>query len=266
MFIPCLNLTIPYIIHGTRKETMDDEICESVCRIAIEQESDLFNNSSKKATCKFINDKDKHAKSNFEQFAMKTQEALNPFCFQLDNHRVCKRLSKHHEICKKWELLLPVMQSEYSGEWVEKQLETMTQRIYDENSLYHSLCRHFIFSEWLMRDIFSINFTDNHGTREWVEYVFDTAIVFKQDCFLEKGNNKQILVIDGIANMPPNDMQTKALCANYEIEEGLPISLEQHTEWKGEDLSGLPESIRSLYIMKVQNKSVKTIETELIFQ
>ena len=61
-------------------------------------------------------------------------------------------------------------------------------------------------------------------------------------------------------------MQTKALCANYEMEEGLPISLEQHTEWKGEDLSGLPESIRSLYTMKVQNKSVKTIETELIFQ
>ena len=265
MHIPCLKLTTPYIIYGTRKESMDNEICESVCRIAIEQESDLFNSSSK-AICKFINDKDKHEISNFEQFAMKTQEALNPFCFQLDNHRMCKSLSNYNEICKKWELLLPVMKSEYSGEWVKKQLQTMTERIHDEYSLYLSICRHFVFSEWLMRDIFSIDFTDNHGTREWAEYVFDTAIVFKQNCFLEKVNSKQILVIDGIANMNPNDTQTKALYINYGIEEGLPISLEQHTEWKGENLSRLPDSIRSLYTMKVQCKSVKTIETKLIFQ
>ncbi|WP_455097893.1 hypothetical protein [Prevotella jejuni] len=173
---------------------------------------------------------------------------------------------EHDEICRKWEDLLPVIQSKYSGEWVEEQLQAVTKRIYDKDNLYLSLCHHFMFSEWLMSDIFNIDFIDNHGTREWVEYLFDTTIIFRQDCFLEKRNDKQILVIDGTANMEPNDMQAKELWVNYEIEERLPICLEQHTEWKGDDLSRLPESIRSLYIMKIQGKSVKTIEIELKFQ
>ncbi len=113
---------------------MVDGICESACTIAFEEESGLLGNSYK-VKCQFINNEDEQEKSNFERFAEEAQEALNPFSLQLDGHRVCKNLLEHDEICRKWEDLLPVIQSKYSGEWVEEQLQAVTKRIYDKDNL-----------------------------------------------------------------------------------------------------------------------------------
>ena len=265
MYIHCVNTTNSYTIHGIRKETMIGDISETICTIAVEEKRGILGNSSK-LVCQFLNNSDGREKSNFELFAEESQEALSPFCIQLDGHRICKSLLGHDKIYRKWESLLPVIQSKYSGEWLEEQLVVMSKRIYDKEGLYHSLCRHFIFSEWLIRDIFSIDFMENRGTREQTEYVFDADIVFKQDCFLKKGKFGHLLVIEGISEIEPGDMRAKELWANYDIEKGNTMCFEQHIEWEGEDLSRLPESIRSSYTMRVQGESVKTIEIELKFQ
>ena len=152
MHIPCVNFN-RFIHHSWNKKRIHGwwNMWNSLYN-CFRRRKRLLGNSSK-VKCQFINNEDEQEKSNFERFAEEAQEALNPLSLQLDGHRVCKNLLEHDEICRKWEDLLPVIQSKYSGEWVEEQLQAVTKRIYDKDNLYLSLCHHFIFSEWLMSDI-----------------------------------------------------------------------------------------------------------------
>ena len=78
MHIPCVNLTDSYTIHGIRKESMVDGICETACTIAFERKKAVCWAISSKVKCQFINNEDEQEKSNFERFAEEAQEALNP--------------------------------------------------------------------------------------------------------------------------------------------------------------------------------------------
>ena len=266
MRIQCSKLLKPYVIHGAIKETTDaGESYDATCAIAIGHDYGLLGDTSK-AVCRFVDGVHGQDTSNLEAFSADAQEAFNPFRLKLDGHRVCSGLLQHDKICRRWDERLAAMRSRYTGNWVGGQLQAMTGRIRDKYGLYLSLCRHFILDEWFMCDIFGIEFAGNHGTRACAVHAFGVSAVLSQECALETKGGRQALTIDGIADLEPESTDAEMLRNSCNLAERHPIHLEQHTEWKGEDLSRLPDSIRSLYTLSVQGETHKTIEKTLKFQ
>ena len=266
MRILCSKLLRPYIIHGAIRETTDaDEAYEATCAIAIGHDYGLLGDTSK-ATCRFVDGAHGQDTSNLGAFSADAQEAFNPFLLKLDGHRVCSGLLQHDKICRRWDERLAAMRSRYTGNWVGGQLQAMTRRIRDKYGLYLSLCRHFILDEWFMGDVFGIEFAGNRGTRACTVHAFGVPAVLSQECALETKGDRQVLTINGIAEIEPEGTDTEILRNSCDLVGRHPIHLVQHTEWKGKDLSRLPDSIRSLYTLSVQGEMHKTIEKTLKFQ
>ena len=111
MYIPCFHINRPYIIHGVRKESVDDGISKTECTLSVEEGSNWIN-GSKAIFCWYFDNTDRE-KNNIERFVKETQEVLNPLSMELNSHRKCTSLSSYGEICKKWERLLPILYSKY---------------------------------------------------------------------------------------------------------------------------------------------------------
>lgn len=241
------------------------EVYGATCTVSIKHDYSLLGSLSK-AVCSFVDDEDGYEGSNLDAFAKDAREALNPFYLKLNGNRVCCSLLEHDAIRRKWEDLLPAMRSKYSGDWIDGQLQAMDKRIRDSDGLCLSICRHFIFAEWFMSNVFDIEFTDDYGTREWTEYGFGIPITLRQECFLEKKGDKQTLTMGGTANLESGYANTGVLRSDYKKESGQPVIFEQHTVWKGENLSLLPDSIESLYTLSVRGKMFRRIMIELKFK
>ena len=117
-----------------------------------------------------------------------------------------------------------------------------------------------------MSNVFDIEFTDDYGTREWTDYGFGIPITLRQECFLEKKGDKQTLTMGGTANLESGYTNTGVLRSDYKKESGQPVIFEQHTVWKGENLSLLPDSIGSLYTLSMRGKIFRRIMIELKFK
>lgn len=266
MHIPCLNLVRPYHIYGTIRETVDaGEVNGTTCAVSIKHEYGLLGRLSK-AVCSFVDGAGECGGTNLDAFAKDAREALNPFCLKLNGNRVCSGLLDHDAIRRKWEGRLPAMRSKYSGDWVDGQLQAMDKRVRESDGLCLSLCRHFIFAEWFMSNVFDIDFTGDYGTREWTGHAFGEPITLRQECFLENKGDKQALIIDGTANLGCGHTNTGVLRSDHKKEGGQAVVFGQHTVWKGENLSLLPDSIESLYTLSGPGETFRRIMIELKFK
>jgi len=117
-----------------------------------------------------------------------------------------------------------------------------------------------------MSNVFDIEFTDNYGTREWTEHAFGIPITLRQECFLEKKDDKQTLTMDGTTNLGCGYTNTGVLRSDHKKESGQAVVFEQHTVWKGENLSLLPDSIESLYTLSGRGETFRRIMIELKFK
>ena len=267
MYIPCFHINRPYIIHGVRKESVDDGISKTECTLSVEEGSNWINGSKAIFCWSFDNNTDRE-KNNIERFVKETQEVLNPLCMELNSYRRCTALSSYGEICKKWERLLPILYSKYCGKWVEEQIEIMTERINNKKRLEVQLYKHFIVSEWFQRNIYKVDFTDEgRAIREYQENGFIIPLTFLQQCSFERTDiGEQTLIIKGNVDLEKNTTQIEELCRRYEIKQKQLVSIEQHTEIQGKNLSGLINRIHSIYSIKGENNALKTVEIELTAQ
>ena len=263
MYIPFKVPTGSCKVHGVRTEVMPDGVSETKCDTSIEF-APLSKDSKVKAVVylhAFADDDDATA-----AFVHDIESTLKPICLELDSRGRCVGISDHGELCKRWDDSLFLLHARYEGEWVEKELQLLTDRVHDKGLLLNMMKRYYVFSEWLEADWSGIEFTEGKGYREHEEVALGVPLLFSQDCSIEDTEEGISLHIVGNADLKKNEVQLEkiSLLGEGHIEDI--VSIEQHCVVKITNLTEGPQTIYSHYIVKGQEQILKDIEISLTFQ
>ena len=263
MYIPFKALTGSHKVHGVRTEVMPDGVSETKCEASIEFVP-LSEDSKVKAVVYLhaIADEDDATAS----FVHDIESTLNPICLELDNRGKCVSISDHDELCKRWDDRLFLLRAKYEGEWVEKELQLLTDRVHDKKLLLNMMKRYYVLSEWLEADWSGIEFTEGKGRREHEEVALGVSLLFSQDCSFEDIGEGISLHIVGNADLKKNEVQLDKIPLLDEIQIEDITSIEQHCIVKTSNLTRSPQSVYSHYMVKGREQILKDIEISLTFQ
>lgn len=263
MYVPFKALTGSCKVHGVRTEVMPDGVSETKCEVSIEFVP-LSKDSKVKAVVYLhaIADEDDATTA----FVHDIESTLNPICLELDNRRKCVSISDHDELCKRWDDSLFLLRAKYEGEWVEKELQLLTDRVHDKGLLLNMMKRYYVFSEWLEADWSGIEFTEGKGYREHEETALGVPLLFSQECSIEDNEEGMSLHIVGNADLRKNEVQLDKISLLGEAQIENITSIEQHCVVKITKLTEGPQTIYSHYMVKGQEQILKDIEISLTFQ
>lgn len=263
MYVPFKALTGSCKVHGVRTEVMPDGVSETKCEASIGF-IPLPKDSKVKAVVylhAFADDDDATA-----SFVHDIESTLNPICMELDSRGKCIGISDHDELCRRWDDSLFLLRAKYEGEWVEKELQLLTDRVHDKNLLLNMMKRYYVFSEWLEADWSGIEFTEGKGHREHEEVALGVPLLFSQDCSIEDTEEGISLHIVGNADLKKNEVQLEKISLLGEAHIEDITSIEQHCVVKITKLTEGPQTIYSHYMVKGQEQILKDIEISLTFQ
>ena len=263
MYIPFKVLTGSCKVHGVRTEVMPDGVSETKCDTSIEF-APLSKDSKVKAVVylhAFADDDDATA-----AFVHDIESTLNPICMELDSRGKCIGISDHDELCRRWDASLFLLRAKYEGEWVEKELQLLTDRVHDKNLLLNMMKRYYVLSEWMEADWSGIEFTEGKGYREHEETALGVPLLFSQDCSFEDTEEGISLHIVGNADLRKNEGQLDRISLPGEAQIEDITSIEQHCIVKTTDLTRSPQSVYSHYMVKGREQILKDIEISLTFQ
>lgn len=263
MYIPFKVPTGSCKVHGVRTEVMPDGVSETKCDTSIEF-APLSKDSKVKAVVylhAFADDDDATA-----AFVHDIESTLKPICLELDSRGRCVGISDHGELCKRWDDSLFLLHARYEGEWVEKELQLLTDRVHDKGLLLNMMKRYYVFSEWLEADWSGIEFTEGKGHREHEEVALGVPLLFSQDCSIEDTEEGISLHIVGNADLRKNEVQIEKISLLGEAHIEDITSIEQHCIVKTTNLTEGPQSVYSHYTVKGREQILKDIEISLTFQ
>ena len=263
MHVPFKALTGSCKVHGVRTEVMPDGVSETKCEASIGF-IPLPKDSKVKAVVylhAFADDDDATA-----SFVHDIESTLNPICMELDSRGKCIGISDHDELCRRWDASLFLLRAKYEGEWVEKELQLLTDRVHDKNLLLNMMKRYYVLSEWLEADWSGIEFTEGKGHREHEEVALGVPLLFSQDCSIEDTEEGISLHIVGNADLKKNEVQLEKISLLGEAHIEDITSIEQHCVVKITKLTEGPQTIYSHYMVKGQEQILKDIEISLTFQ
>ena len=263
MYIPFKVPTGACKVHGVRTEVMPDGVSETKCEDSIEFAT-LSKDSKVKAVVylhAFADDDDATA-----AFVHDIESTLNPICMELDSRGKCIGISDHDELCKRWDDSLFLLRANYEGEWVEKELQLLTDRVHDKNLLLNMMRRYYVLSEWLEADWSSIEFTEGKGYREHEETALGVPLLFLQECSIEDNEEGMSLHIVGNADLRKNEVQIEKISLLGEAHIEDITSIEQHCIVKTTNLTEGPQTVYSHYTVKGREQILKDIEISLTFQ
>ena len=263
MYIPFKVPTGSCKVHGVRTEVMPDGVSETKCDTSIEF-APLSKDSKVKAVVylhAFADDDDATA-----AFVHDIESTLKPICLELDSRGRCVGISDHGELCKRWDDSLFLLHARYEGEWVEKELQLLTDRVHDKGLLLNMMKRYYVFSEWLEADWSGIEFTEGKGHREHEEVALGVPLLFSQDCSIEDTEEGISLHIVGNADLRKNEVQIEKISLLGEAHIEDITSIEQHCVVKITNLTEGPQSVYSHYMVKGREQILKDIEISLTFQ
>lgn len=263
MYIPFITPTGACKVHGVRTEVMPDGVSETKCEVSIEF-APLSKDSKVKAVVYLhaIADEDDATAA----FVHDIESTLNPICMELDSRGKCIGISDHDELCKRWDDSLFLLRAKYEGEWVEKELQLLTDRVHDKNLLLNMMRRYYVLSEWLEADWSSIEFTEGKGHREHEEVALGVPLLFLQECSIEDNEEGMSLHIVGNADLRKNEVQIEKISLLGEAQIEDITSIEQHCIVKTTNLTEGPQSVYSHYMVKGREQILKDIEISLTFQ
>ena len=263
MYIPFKALTGSCKVHGVRTEIMPDGMSETECEASIEF-IPLSKDSKVKAVVYLhaIADEDDATAA----FVHDIESTLNPICMELDSKGKCIGISDHDELCRRWDASLFLLRAKYEGEWVEKELQLLTDRVHDKNLLLNMMKRYYVLSEWLEADWLSIKFTEGKGHREHEEDALGVPLLFSQDCSFEDTEEGISLHIVGNADLRKNEVQIEKISILGEAHIEDITSIEQHCIVKTTNLTEGPQTVYSHYTVKGREQILKDIEISLTFQ
>ena len=263
MYIPFITPTGACKVHGVRTEVMPDGVSETKCEASIEFAT-LSKDSKVKAVVylhAFADDDDATA-----AFVHDIESTLNPICMELDSRGKCIGISDHDELCKRWDDSLFLLRAKYEGEWVEKELQLLTDRVHDKNLLLNMMRRYYVLSEWLEADWSGIEFTEGKGYREHEETALGVPLLFSQECSIEENEEGMSLHIVGNADLRKNEVQIEKISLLGEAHIEDITSIEQHCIVKTTNLTEGPQTVYSHYTVKGREQILKDIEISLTFQ
>ena len=264
MCIPFKVLTGSCKVHGVRTEVMPDGISETECEASVEFVP-LSKDGKVKAVVYLhaIADEDDATAA----FVHDIESTLNPMCLELDNRGKCVSISDHDELCRRWDDSLFLLHARYEGEWVERELQLLTDRVHDRRLLLDMMKRYHVFSEWLEADRSGIEFTEGKGYREHEEAALGVPLLFSQDCSIEEDTEEGIsLHIVGNADLRKNEGQLEKISLLGEAQIENITSIEQHCIVKTTNLTGGPQTVYSHYTVKGREQILKDVEISLTFQ
>lgn len=263
MYIPFKVLTGSCKVHGVRTEVMPDGVSETKCEASIKF-APLSKDSKVKAVVRLhaIADEDDATAS----FVHDIESTLNPICLELDNRGKCVRISDHDELCKRWDDSLFLLHARYEGEWVEKELQLLTDRVHNKRLLLNMMKRYYVFSEWLEADWSGIEFIEGKGYREHEETALGVPLLFLQECSIEDNEEGMSLHIVGNTDLRKNEVQIEKISLLGEAQIEDITSIEQHCIVKTTNLTGDPQTVYSHYTVKGREQILKDIEISLTFQ
>ena len=250
-------------MHGVRTEVMPDGMSETECEASIEFVP-LSEDGKVKAVVYLhaIADEDDATAA----FVHDIESALNPICLELDSRGRCVGISDHDELCRRWDDSLFLLHARYEGEWVEKELQLLTDRVHDRRLLLDMMKRYHVFSEWLEADRSGIEFTEGKGHREHEEAALGVPLLFSQDCSVEDNEEGLSLYIVGNADLRQNEGQLDRISLPGEGQIEDITSIEQHCIVRTTNLTRSPQSVYSHYMVKGREQILKDIEISLTFQ
>ena len=263
MYIPFITPTGACKVHGVRTEVMPDGVSETKCEVSLEF-APLSKDSKVKAVVylhAFADDDDATA-----AFVHDIESTLKPICLELDSRGRCVGISDHGELCKRWDDSLFLLHARYEGEWVEKELQLLTDRVHDKNLLLNMMRRYYVLSEWLEANWSGIEFTEGKGHREHEEVALGVSLLFSQDCSFEDTEEGISLHIVGNADLRKNEVQIEKISLLGEAQIEDITSIEQHCIVKTTNLTEGPQSVYSHYMVKGREQILKDIEISLTFQ
>ena len=199
-------------------------------------------------------------------FVHDIESTLNPICMELDSRGKCIGISDHDELCKRWDDRLFLLRANYEGEWVEKELQLLTDRVHDKGLLLNMMKRYYVFSEWMEADWSGIEFTEGKGHREHEEVALGVPLLFSQNCSIEDTEEGISLHIVGNADLRKNEVQLEKISILGEAHIEDITSIEQHCIVKTSNLTRSPQSVYSHYMVKGREQILKDIEISLTFQ
>ena len=263
MYIPFITPTGACKVHGVRTEVMPDGVSETKCEVSIEF-APLSKDSKVKAVVYLhaIADEDDATAS----FVHDIESTLNPICLELDSRGRCVGISDHGELCKRWDDSLFLLHARYEGEWVEKELQLLTDRVHDKGLLLNMMKRYYVFSEWMEADWSGIEFIEGKGYREHEETALGVPLLFLQECSIEDNEEGMSLHIVGNADLRKNEVQLEKISLLGEAQIENITSIEQHCIVKTTNLTEGPQSVYSHYMVKGREQILKDIEISLTFQ
>ena len=263
MYIPFKALTGSRKVHGVRTEVMPDGVSETKCEASIEFVP-LSKDSKIKAVVYLhaIADEDDATAA----FVHDIESALSPICLELDSRGRCVGISDHDELCRRWDDSLFLLRARYEGEWVEKELQLLTDRVHDKGLLLNMMKIYYVFSEWLEADWSGIEFTEGKGYREHEETALGVPLLFSQECSIEDNEEGMSLHIVGNADLRKNEVQLDKISLLGEAHIEDITSIEQHCIVKTSNLTRSLQSVYSHYMVKGREQILKDIEISLTFQ
>ena len=184
----------------------------------------------------------------------------------MDNRGKCVGISDHDELCRRWDDSLFLLRAKYEGEWVEKELQLLTDRVHDKKLLLNMMKRYYVLSEWLEADWSGIEFTEGKGRREHEETALGVPLLFSQECSIEDNEEGMSLHIVGNADLRKNEVQIEKISLLGEAQIEDITSIEQHCIVKTTNLTGDPQTVYSHYTVKGREQILKDIEISLTFQ
>ena len=199
-------------------------------------------------------------------FVHDIESALSPICLELDSRGRCVGISDHDALCRRWDASLFLLHARYEGEWVERELQLLTDRVHDRRLLLDMMKRYHVFSEWLEADRSGIEFTDGKGYREHEETALGVPLLFSQDCSFEDNEEGMSLHIVGNADLRKNEVQLEKISLLGEAQIENITSIEQHCIVKTTNLTGGPQTVYSHYTVKGREQILKDVEISLTFQ
>ena len=263
MYIPFITPTGACKVHGVRTEVMPDGVSETKCEASIEF-APLSKDSKVKAVVYLhaIADED----DTTAAFVHDIESTLNPICMELDSRGKCIGISDHDELCRRWDDRLFLLRANYEGEWVEKELQLLTDRVHDKKLLLNMMKRYYVLSEWLEADWSGIEFIEGKGYREHEETALGVPLLFSQECSIEDNEEGMSLHIVGNADLRKNEVQLEKISLLGEAQIENITSIEQHCIVKTDRITEIPQSIHSHYTIKGREQILKDIEISLTFQ
>lgn len=254
-----------YTVEGRKVFKEGDNASESNISFLIEPKMPSlptnFQKRKFRRTIKASNKKE----SVFDSFVRESALIMQEYELEFNSKGVPYLLINHKEIWKRWLYYIDILNSRYSGQWVEKEISTMTCKIADEKMFLNILLNDFIINELYMRKIHTIRFDSktNISNRKWIESALGIPLEFTQECKLLITEKKDSLTINGLADLSANKLILAKFCKKRSFDLNDIKSITQDTVYYSSYLAYTPERIESKFVINSKDSILRQVDINI---